>query len=143
MRPRLLVLLALAAAGSSVAGGLSYLSLSPTELPVSTLAMLGTLGGVALIWTGLWNMRTSVRNPLALRAIAALAALYAVASAMGVVGARIAQSNRLEPTGLQQSLHALGLVLGILLALAALGSLRLHRRHPHPGPGTAGAQLTS
>ena len=139
MSSRSLVQLSRLSAAASVAAGVSYLFVSPTELPVATLLIMGILGACALIAAGVWQSKAhSVR--LSLTSLAMIAGLFVIASAGGIVGSGIARSIRLEPTSLPQILHAGGVLLGFLLCAGSLGALRLDMRHSHSEP-EAGSQL--
>lgn len=124
MTPRRLLVLAGASAASCVAAGLSYVFVSPTELPVATLVLFGILGGAGLVGAGVWQNATASPERFPLATLALVGVAYTAASALGIVGAGIARAARLEPTGLPQTLHALGGALGILLSVATLMILK-------------------
>jgi len=123
---RLLLPLAGANAALCLTTGLTYLTVSPTQLTISLLVTLGCLGCAAIISAGVWQERakTSPGRRLALLMLAALAGAYSVASVLGFKGAGVAHSARLEPTGLPRDLHAAGVLSGLLLMVVSAAYAR-------------------
>jgi hypothetical protein len=118
---RRVLLLTVAAVSGVVclAAGLSYLTVSPTELSTPALVVAGALGCSAIVAAGLWQLRATGETRRArLIALGALGVTFSLASSIGIMGARVARSARLEPTGLPIALHAIGLALGIILSTA-------------------------
>ena len=110
--------------GLCLAAGLSYLTVTPTELTVSALVTLGALGCCALVGAGLWQARVHIesrRIPLVVLGVMGVG--YMAGSALGFAGAQVARGHRLEPTGLPSALHVAGLVMGILLCVLVVAEL--------------------
>jgi hypothetical protein len=116
-RARLLAVLAALSGGLCLATGLSYLTVSPTELTISALVTLGALGCCTLVAAGLWQARVKVDDRLPLVVLGIVAFVYSAGSALGFAGAQVAHGARLEPTALPSALHVAGLVIGSVLWL--------------------------
>lgn len=112
----------------SFAAGISYLFVSPSELPNATLAAMGALGALAFGAAARWLRREPVART-ASRVVAGLGVAFGVASVLGITGSRVAATNRLEPTQVATALHVLGLVVSVALVVTAARSLRsVHAR---------------
>ncbi len=118
----LLFALALLSGALCLAAGVSYLFVDPTELTVSLLVAFSALGCCALVAAGLWQ-RVAVVRSRSLFAVGVAGILFAIASGLGIAGARVAHSVRLEPTDLPVALHAAGVMAGVALGVAAFGQL--------------------
>jgi predicted MFS family arabinose efflux permease len=107
-----------------LAAGLSYLTVSPTELTISALVAFGAVGFAALLGAGIWQARVKAENRrLPLLVLGAFSFIFALGGALGVAGAQIAREARLEPTGLPIALHAVGVVAGLLLLVLVIAEL--------------------
>lgn len=107
-----------------LAAGLSYLTVSPTELTISALVALGVVGFVALLGAGIWQARVKAEDGrLPLLVLGLFSFVFAAGSALGVLGDQVARGGRLEPTGLPSALHGSGLVVGLVLLGFVMGEL--------------------
>jgi hypothetical protein len=118
-RQRVILMLTCVSGGLCLAAGLSYLTVSPTELSISWLVASGFAGCALLVGSATWQYRVSTHQQrLRLVVLGTLAACFTAASALGFLGARAAQSVRLEPTEFPAMLHIGGLVAGAALCIA-------------------------
>lgn len=123
-RGRFLLVVAILSGALCLATGLSYLTVSPTELTISALVTLGVLGCCTLVAAGVWQAWVNVRNrrlPLVVLGVVGFG--FSAASAFGLAGAQIARGARLEPTGLPSALHAVDFMMGIILCVLSLAEL--------------------
>jgi hypothetical protein len=142
-RSRSLVVVAGLSGALCLATGLSYLTVSPTELSISVLVTLSALGCTALVTVGVWQDRAGGGNRrLPLTVLGLLGFSYAAASALGFAGAQIARSARLEPTGLPSALHVAGFVAGVLVCAAVLAELPGRSSRGVLRPGHGGSKAT-
>lgn len=123
-RGRSLALVAGLSGTLSLAAGLSYLSVTPTELTISALVTVGGLGFCALVAGGFWQARAKAENRrLPLIVLGLLGLGFAAGSGLGFAGAQVAREARLEPTILPSALHVAGLGTGLVLCLLVVAEL--------------------
>lgn len=115
-KPRSLAIVASLSGAFCLSAGLSYLTVSPTELTISALVALGVVGFIALVGSGLWQAHVDAANRrLPLFVLGLVGSGLAIGSVLGFLGAQVARENRLEPTALPSTLHVAGVVMGLVL----------------------------